>query len=184
MDKLVEFKWAKYGRAAFHGKLVGAVSFAALLCVMTVAGHGGHVLHAFAHKAARLLALWLYLPDLQALGGAAPRGASRAACVAVMREAGAALRLAVEIARDALVPAAAAPVAPAAAAPSAAAPAATAKPTAREALYEDFHRLLAAPAGAGWEQVRNLQCMCSRSEMRLLGSLHRCSREGSAIPFK
>lgn len=145
MDKLVEFKWTKYGRSAFHGKLASSVAFAALLCIMTVADHGNDPLHAFAHKAFRVLAAWLYLPDLWALGGDAPRGACREACVAVLRTAGDGLRLVGRIARDAFA-------APAAAAPATTA-AASAAPTAREALHEDFYRLLAAPVVAGWEQV-------------------------------
>jgi hypothetical protein len=150
VDKLVEFKWAKYGRAAFHGKLAGAVAFAGLLCVMTVAGHEGALLHALAHKAARLVAAWLYLPDLRAWSGTAPRGASSAASVAVVRELHQALKLAGKIARDAFVAPAPAPVAGSAA--TATAPSETL--ASREALYAQFHRLLAAPTGAGWEQVR------------------------------
>jgi hypothetical protein len=164
VDKLVEFKWAKYGRAAFHRKLAGAVAFTSLLCVMTVTGHDSAVLHAFAHKAARLLAAWLYLPDLSAmgvtaLGGTAPRGASRAACVAVCREAREALWVACEIVSDAFAgPAATAATSTAAApdstAPASAAPAATTTTAnKRKTLYDNFYRLLAAPASTGWEQV-------------------------------
>jgi hypothetical protein len=38
IGKLVEFKWAKYGHAAFNHKLLLAVAFTCLLLVMTVAG--------------------------------------------------------------------------------------------------------------------------------------------------